>query len=82
MALNSGPRPRAQRWSRTIYEAYPGAQGLFYPSSMLASSPCVALFERATPALPLTPVFHRPLVDPGLLPALKRVARQIGYGLV
>lgn len=81
MAINSGPRPRAQRWSRAIYEAYPDAQGLFYASSMFGSSPAAALYERALPALPATPVFHRPLSDPALLTVLKRVARDLGYGL-
>jgi len=28
------------------------------------------------------PIFHRPLSDPALLAALKRIAYQIGYGLV
>jgi len=82
MAISSGPRPRAQRWSRAIHEAYPDGWGIYYGSSMYGGSPCVALYERAEPALPPHPVFHRPLSDPALLPALKQVAREIGYGLV
>lgn len=82
MAIGSGPRPRAQRWSKTIYEAYPDGQGVYYASSMYRNSPSMALYERAAPALPPNPVFHRPLSDPALLPVLKRVARDIGYGLV
>ena len=82
MAISSGPRPRAQRWSRVIYEAYPDVEGLLYPSSMHANRPAVALYERAGGALPHTPVFHRPLDDPALLPVLARVARDLGYGLV
>jgi hypothetical protein len=82
MAINTGPRPRAQRWSRTIYEAHPAAQGLHYPSSMHGNLAAVALYERSLPALPPVPVFHRPLRDPALLPVLKRVARDLGYGLV
>jgi hypothetical protein len=82
LAINSGPRPRAQRWSQAIYEAYPDSQGLYYPSSMYGNSPCVALYERAETALAPSPVFHRPLADPALLPVLRRVAREIGYGLV
>lgn len=81
MAINTGPRPRAQRWSQVIYEAYPNGQGIYYPSSMYGNSPSVALYERALPALPPSPVFHRPLSDPALLPVLKRVALEIGYGL-
>ena len=82
MAINSGPRPRAQRWSQAIYAAYPRVQGLWYPSSMHANAPAVALYERATDALAARPFFHRPLTDPALLTALRRVALQIGYGLI
>ncbi|MFL6194572.1 MAG: RES family NAD+ phosphorylase [Thermoanaerobaculia bacterium] len=82
LAIASGPRPRAQRWSRAIYEAYPDAHGVYYGSSMYGGSVCMALYERAAPALPPYPVFHRPLSDPALLTALKQVAREIGYGLV
>ena len=82
MVIGSGPRPRAQRWSKAIYEAYPDGQGVYYASSMYRNSPSMALYERAEPALPPNPVFHRPLSDPALLPVLKRVARDINYGLV
>lgn len=81
MALSSGPRPRAQRWSRAIYEAYPAVLGLYYPSSMHGNRPSVALYERAAPAIPSIPIFHRPLIDPALLPVLSRVAKDLGYGL-
>ncbi len=81
MLLSAGPRPRAQRWSRTIYEAYPEIEGHFYPSSMHANRPAVALYERAGGALASTPVFHRPLIDPALLSVLASVARDLGYGL-
>jgi RES domain len=82
MAINSGPRPRAQRWSRVIYEAYPDVQGLYYASSMFGNSPAVALYERALSSLYPVPIFHRPLSDPALLTVLRRVARDFGYGLV
>lgn len=81
MAISSGPRPRAQRWSRTIYEAYPQVEGLLYPSSMYANEPSVALYERAEDALPTTPAFIRPLADPVLLRPLKRIAWEVGYDL-
>jgi len=32
--INSGPRPRCRRWSKTIYDAYPKLMGLYYASSM------------------------------------------------
>ena len=82
MVIASGPRPRAQRWSQTIYEAYPHLQGLYYPSSMSANQPAVALYERALAAVPAKPVFHRPLVDPALRGLLGRSAKDLGYGLV
>lgn len=82
MALNTGPRPRARRWSQAIYEAYPQVAGLYYPSSMHANRPAVALYERASGTMPAQPSFHRPLVDPALLSPLKRAAQDLGYGLV
>lgn len=82
MAMASGPRPRAQRWSREIYEAFPSLQGIAYSSSMYGNLPTVALYERAAFALPRTPRFHRPLTDPAILPVLMHVARDLGYGLV
>jgi hypothetical protein len=82
MALCSGPRSRSRPWSCAIYEAYPGVQGLYYPSSMHANQPAVALYERALAGVPPTPIFHRPLSDPALLSDLERVARHLGYRLV
>jgi len=82
MALCSGPRSRTRPWSRAIYEAYREVQGLYYPSSMHAHRPAVALYERAMAALPRTPLLHRPLRDPALLADLDRVAGDLGYRLV
>lgn len=81
MAINSGPRPRAQRWSQAIHEAYPDIEGLYYPSSMHGNRPTLALYERALTALPRAPIFHRPLGDPALLSVLRHVAWDLGYGL-
>jgi hypothetical protein len=81
MAINTGPRPRARRWSRAIYAAYPAAQGLYYASSMDGNAPAVALYERAAPAMPARPFLHRALADPLLLPALAGAADQLGYTL-
>ncbi len=82
MAISSGPRPRAQRWSRAIYLAYPDAEGLWYASSMHGNAPAVALYERVETALPDTPAFHRPLSDPTLLIPLENAALDFGYALV
>lgn len=81
MAIATGPRRRAQRWAQVIDEAYPSACGLTYPSSMHANSTSVALWERGAPALGPASAFNRRLDDPALLPALKRIARLLGYGL-
>lgn len=82
MAINSGPRPQARRWSRAIYDAYPAVDGLLYCSSMHANRPAVALYERAAGAVPSVPHFHRALADPALLPRLNAAATRLGYGLV
>lgn len=84
MAINTGSRFRAQRWSRVIYDAYPALHGLYYLSSMHTNQPAIALYERAkdTGALPARPLFHRSLSDPSLLTVLRNVAVDLGYLLV
>ena len=81
--LVSGPFVYAQNWSRGFYEAYEGAHGLYYRSS-LTNRPAVALYERANqPDLfPTNPVFHRALADPTLHKALAVVGEEVGYGLI
>jgi RES domain-containing protein len=78
-AMASGPRTRAQAWARTIYEAYPRVEGLWYPSSMHGGHPALVLFEHATDALPGDPDIDVPLSHPGLLPDLVRAANALGY---
>lgn len=80
-ALHSGPRPRAQRWARQFYLAWPDIDGLLYSSSMYGNAPAVALFERGLRALPQRPLFHRALQDPAIAGVLASTAREIGYGL-
>jgi hypothetical protein len=82
MAINSGPRSRAQRWSRTVYDAFPDVHGLWYASSMYANTPALALYERAEPAIALAPFVHRPLNDPALRSALQRIATTLGYEMI
>ena len=82
MAISSGPRPVARRWSGAIYEAYPHAAGLRYGSSMDANALCVALFERAEEALPALPAFHRALADDTLRAFLESCCQALGYRLV
>lgn len=82
MAISSGPRPAARRWSGAIYQAYPDAAGLWYGSSMAANAPCVALFERAAEALPSLPSFHRALADETLRAFLETCGEVLRYRLV
>lgn len=82
MVSSSGPRSRSRLWARAVYESYPDIQGIYYPSSMHANRPAIALFERAAPAIASVPVVHRPLSDPALLADLDRSARLLGYRLV
>lgn len=82
MAIDTGPRTRARRWSQRIYTAYPKIEGLHYYSSMNANKPAIALYERATSAMPASPVLHRALADPLLAPTISRAALQFDYGVV
>lgn len=82
MAINSGPRPRARRWSRAIYAAYPDVLGLLYASSMNSNATSFAFYERALSAMPAAPAFHRALSDPALVPRLDAAATTLGYGLL
>lgn len=82
MAIASGRRDRARRWSQAIYAAYSSAQGLWYPSSMYAARPCVALYERSQSALPARPRLHLALADPRLDVPLQHAAMDINYRLV
>lgn len=79
MAINSGSHARARAWSRIIYATYPETQGLWYCSSMDENAPCVALYERAADAMPVTPSFHAPLADPRLRVMIDRHAVTLNY---
>src|SRR5215204_4756595 len=80
--INSEPRPRCRRWSRAIYDAYPDLMGLRYASSMNGNEPAVALYERASKAIPRLPLFNRPLSDAPLLVPIERIAAELGYDLI
>ena len=81
MALASGQRARARRWSQATYEAFPQVDGLLYGSSMHANQPCIALYERALGAVPARPVFHRMLSDPAVSTLLKNACAVVNYAL-
>jgi hypothetical protein len=80
-AISTGRRTTAQAWSRTIHRDYLDVAGLLYRSSMAGGSLNVALYERATPAIPDRPAIHLPLAHPGLTLPLERAAAKLGYGL-
>ncbi|MCI0416784.1 hypothetical protein L0222_28790, partial [bacterium] len=82
MAINSGSRPRARRWSRTIYEAYPLVHGLYYCSSMNANRPAIAFYERSRSAIAGAPVLHRALADPGISSIVEQCAQNLGYFII
>jgi hypothetical protein len=79
MAINTGPRPRAQLWAQRLYDAYPDIDGILYASSMYANQPAIALFERAGSAINSNPSLHRLLSDPAMDDILINTAAVIGY---
>lgn len=81
-AINSGPRPRARRWSQAIYLAYPAMDGLLYCSSMNGNQPALALYERAQTALATAPTFNRALADPTLAIRVAAAAGRLNYRVV
>lgn len=81
MAIHSGPRSRARAWASELYDAYPDMQGLYYGSSMNGHAPAVVLNERAQPAMPEQPQFHRALNDDLLVETLQQIAQRLSYGL-
>ena len=84
MALMTGPRAVARRWAQAFYDAYPDVQGVYYPSSMYANAPAIALNERAATkgAMPGLPSFHRALADNAVHTVIRNDARKIGYKVV
>ncbi len=49
---------------------------------MNANRPALALYERASAALPGAPLLDLPLTHPGLAVLLARAARRLGYRIV
>ncbi len=82
MAISSGPRPQARKWSQAIYAAYPSVEGLLYGSSMHKHQQCFALYERAKTALPAAPSFDRALDDAALSTRLNQAATDLNYWIV
>ena len=83
MAINSGSREVARKWSRAIYDAFPRIAGICYASSMDGNAAAYAFFERAEKDIrSSTPPLDAPLASTVLLPDLKRAAQRVGYGLI
>ena len=81
MAISTGQRPRAQRWSQRIYAGYGYIDGIGYGSSMNGNHPSLALYERALTAMPNLPLMHRALSDGGLTSRLATAANALNYRL-
>ncbi|WP_154769016.1 RES family NAD+ phosphorylase [Nakamurella alba] len=79
-AITSGPRDRARLWAQAIHRRYPDVQGLVYPSSVVPAGRAVALWERATPALPRRAETFA-LSDPAIRPMVENAARRLNYRL-
>ena len=77
--INSGPRPRASAWARTIRAAFDDLDGLWYPSSMNSGKPCIALFDTATDVMPDRPVLSTPLAHPDLADPIAAAVAPLGY---
>lgn len=82
MAINSGSRAKARKWSRAIYGAFPSIDGLYYCSSMNSNQPAIALYERALDSFPSAPSFNRALAAPGMLTVLSNAAHALNFGLL
>jgi hypothetical protein len=81
-SISSGARGMSRRWARAIYRSYPDVDGIFYQSSTLPMARSTVLFERAVDALPSRYQLTLPLTHPGLRNPLKRIAHELGMGMV
>ncbi len=80
--ISSGPKDITQAWARTIRDAFPDLDGLWYRSSMDSGDPAVCLWDPpAGDALPLTPEVLLPLDYPGLDLPLARICDSLNYVL-
>lgn len=82
-ALNAGPHSRSHQWSRKIYATYTDLDGLLYPSAVAGIGGAnVALYERATDAMPRQPLLNEPLTHVALALPLRRAADRFGFDLI
>jgi hypothetical protein len=90
-AISSGRKDIARTWAQAVYEEYE-VDGLWYPSSMSGTlrrrgdprllGYAVALFDRASVAVPKHPDFHLPLSHPALAGSLGVIAERYGYRML
>jgi len=81
-AIASGKHEQSRKWSRVIYEAYPGIHGICYRSSLNPAWLAFALYERAKPALPPMPLLHAPLSDPRIEPLVVQAKTITGFDVI
>ena len=80
--ISSGPKHVTQAWARTIRDAFPDLDGLWYRSSMDSGDPAVCLWHPPSgDALPLSPEVLLPLDYPGLDLPLARICDSLNYVL-
>jgi hypothetical protein len=82
MAIHSGSRARARRWSGAIYGAFPTIDGIAYCSSMDANRPAYAFYERASSSMPTDPTLNRALADPALTRIVNNAAKRFSFVVV
>ncbi|MGH3518444.1 MAG: RES family NAD+ phosphorylase [Haloechinothrix sp.] len=81
--ISSGPKRITQVWARTIREAHPSLDGLWYRSSMDSGDPAICLWDPpARSAIPDYPDVLLPLDHPGLDLPLARVCNELNYLLL
>lgn len=81
-AISSGERAQARKWSRVIYSAWPGIDGICYRSSLNPDWLAFALYERAQRGIAAVPLLHAPLTDSRLSPLIAHAAAETGYDLL
>lgn len=77
-AIGSGARSASREWARAIHRHHHGIHGVAYRSPVWGPGTCVALWERAAPAIPASPVLHRALDDALLAAPILAASEQLG----
>lgn len=81
--ISSGPKAITQVWARTIRQAHPDLDGLWYRSSMDSGEPAICLWDPpAWSTFPERPDVLVPLDHPGLDLPLARICNELNYLLL